>query len=1032
MSEHILDDFEDLSTWAAITSGTAQLHISRDQGLKDSAMRLDFDFRGAGGFVVARKAFPLEIPESYSFGFNIRGTAPANIFEFKLVDDTNQNVWRYRVEAFDFPEEWQPLHIRSSQVVFAWGPLGGGAPTRVAAIELVIAAGPGGKGTVCFEGFWFRDDTYRLTPVVRASSALSGHEPEKALAAAETSSWQSEATDEAQWLLIDFQQEREYGGLVVHWKRRLQAKQFDVEVSVDGKGWNTAYATKQGDAEQSYIYLPQTLSRYIRLNLYQSVQGRGFGIRSVEVKPFDFSRTINHFFQNIAREATPGLYPKYLLGRQTYWTPVGTGETETQALMNEEGMVEVDKGSFSIEPFVYTNRRLFTWADVDLRQELINGYLPLPSSEWRTDRFNLKITAFAISQNDHPVLYLRYHIVNTTTKKHLFRLFTTLRPFQATPGWQNWRSFGGVASIREVRFSEGVLWVNGKKPVIPLTAPSGFGAAAFDSGGVTKHLPKGQAPPDTEVLDEFGYASGALRFDLNLAAGSIREVYLAIPFGEIAPEAHDSIIHSLQRVSGPEQFGRALQDWEAKLGAVEIQVPPQAQAMADTFKTAAGHILINRDGPALHPGPRRYNRSWIRDGAIMGAALIRVGYPAAIRDFIRWYAQFQSDDGNIPDCADREGTEWLPEFDAYGEFIYAVVEYYRFTGDKEFLSEMRPAVSKTLSYMEGLRSKRLTKEYQSGEKQACYGLLPESMSHEGYMAHPVHAYWDDFWAIRGLRDASLMAEVLGDAREAERLASLQDEVSEHVTASLRATMARHKIDFIPGSVEFGDFDPTATSIAIGLLDQLHLLPLRETHNTFDKYLKGFRERAGGTLNWNNYSAYEIRIIGALVKLARRRDALDVMEFMLKDRRIPAWNQWPEISWRDPSGPSFIGDLPHTWISAEYMLAMCSMFAYEREDDESLVIAGGVAEEWLSDGSEVGVRNLPTYYGNLTYSMRMAAKGALRLKLEGDLLVPPGGVVVMPPLPRPIRQVTINGRAVSNFQPDNCTCRECPAEAVIRY
>src|SRR5512136_740050 len=238
MRDTVLDDFEDLSTWTAITSGTAQLHISRDQGLKGSAMRLDFDFRGAGGFVVARKAFALEIPESYSFGLNLRGTAPANIFEFKLVDDTNQNVWRYRVEAFDFPEEWQPLHIRSSQVVFAWGPLGGGPPTRVAAVELVIAAGPGGKGTVCLEDFWFRDDTYRQTPVVHASSALPGHEPEKALAAAETSSWQSEATDEPQWLLIDFQQEREYGGLVVHWKMRFQAKQFDVQVSGDGKEWN--------------------------------------------------------------------------------------------------------------------------------------------------------------------------------------------------------------------------------------------------------------------------------------------------------------------------------------------------------------------------------------------------------------------------------------------------------------------------------------------------------------------------------------------------------------------------------------------------------------------------------------------------------------------------------------------------------------------------------------------------------------------------------------------------------------------------
>ena len=233
-------------------------------------------------------------------------------------------------------------------------------------------------------------------------------------------------------------------------------------------------------------------------------------------------------------------------------------------------------------------------------------------------------------------------------------------------------------------------------------------------------------------------------------------------------------------------------------------------------------------------------------------------------------------------------------------------------------------------------------------------------------------------------------------------------------------------------MEFGDFDPTATSIAIGLLDQLHLLPGTETHRTFDKYLAGFSERTGATSNWNNYSAYEIRIIGALVRLGRRREAVEVMEFMLADRRIPVWNQWPEISWRDPLGPSFIGDLPHTWISAEYMLSVCSVFAYEREEDDSLVIAAGVAEEWLSDGSTVGVKNLPTYYGNLSYSMRLRGKGTLRVKLKRDFAVPPGGIVVKPPLPRPIRQVEINGRPVTEFTTDSFTCRECPAQAVVKY
>jgi hypothetical protein len=115
-----------------------------------------------------------------------------------------------------------------------------------------------------------------------------------------------------------------------------------------------------------------------------------------------------------------------------------------------------------------------------------------------------------------------------------------------------------------------------------------------------------------------------------------------------------------------------------------------------------------------------------------------------------------------------------------------------------------------------------------------------------------------------------------------------------------------------------------------------------------------------------------------------------------------------------------------------MLAMCTMFAYEREEDESLVLAAGVAEEWLSGGSAVGVKNLPTYYGNLTYSLRLEGTDTMRLKLEGDLVVPPGGIVVMPPLPRPIRQVEINGKTFSDFKSDSFICKECPAQSVVRY
>jgi hypothetical protein len=1081
MPNQLLDDFTDLSGWTAITSGEARLDITPAESPAGKAMALDFDFRGGGGFVVARKAFPLELPEAYSFGFAIRGQGPANIFEFKLVDASGQNVWRYRVEEFLLPRDFEPVRIRSRRIEFAWGPLGGGPARDIAAIELVIAAGPGGQGRVELADLVFRDDTYRAVPEVSASSALRSFGPEQALSAAGAGGWRSAATDEPQWLEIDFLEEREYGGLVIEWEPGLGARQFAVLVSDDGERWNAGYATRQAGAPRSFVYLPQALSRYVRLELDHSEAGRGFGIRRIDIKPYDFSRGLNTFFESIAGEYPAGFYPKYLLKRhksagsgfglpeagprgepqgraeQTYWTPVGTGQGGTQALFNEEGMVEVDKGSFSIEPFLYADGRLLTWADVSLAQGLEQGYLPIPWSEWRTEGLRLIITAYAAGraepgchdETDRPVLYIRYRVENTGNRRRAVRFFAAIRPFQVTPTWQHWRDFGGAAEVRELAFRDGAVWVNGRKAVVPLASsadpsaplranpslsaplPSAplrvrFGAAAFAEGAVTEYLAAGELPSRQVLADEFGYGSGALRFDLDLAPGAAEEVYLAVPFGG---EADAASVAALRQASGAEAFAWAVRTWEQALGAAAIRLPPEAQDYAATFRTAAAHILINRDGAALHPGPRRYNRSWIRDGVLMGAALLRVGCSEALRDFLRWYAGFQAEDGNLPDCADRDGTEWLPEFDAYGQFVYGVMEYWRHTGDTGFLREMRATVWKTLGYMEALRAQRLTPEFLTEEKRACYGLLPESMSHEGYMAHPVHAYWDDFWALQGLKDAAAMAELLGDAPEAARPAALRDEFCRDLYASLEAAMARHGIDFVPGSVEFGDFDPAATAIALSPIGETHRLPRPAIERTFDRFLEGFRERASGAVAWNNYSAYEIRIVGALVRLGRRQDALELANFLLADRRPRAWNQWPEISWRDPRGPSFIGDLPHTWISGEYILAVRSLFAYEREEDQALVIGAGLDPAWLAEGFDVGVENLPTWYGRLSYGLRLEGEGRLRLRLDGDLAIPPGGIAVQPPLPAPILRVS---GGLASPAGEGFVCRECPADVVVEF
>ncbi len=227
----------------------------------------------------------------------------------------------------------------------------------------------------------------------------------------------------------------------------------------------------------------------------------------------------------------------------------------------------------------------------------------------------------------------------------------------------------------------------------------------------------------------------------------------------------------------------------------------------------------------------------------------------------------------------------------------------------------------------------------------------------------------------------------------------------------RRPARQRQLDFIPGSIEWADFDPTATANAIYLLDVPDGLDRVALERTFDAYLADWRAKRSGAVASTSYTPYEIRIIGALVRLGRRDAALELLRFFLSDRRPRPWNQWPEIAWRDLKAPAHIGDLPHTWIAAEYVLAVRSLFAYEREADRSLVVAAGLAAEWI-EGSGVQVSKMPTLYGSLSYSLRRADSRTLRFEIGGGVAA---RILLRPPLAAPLRSVMVERQRVHEFR-----------------
>ena len=114
-----------------------------------------------------------------------------------------------------------------------------------------------------------------------------------------------------------------------------------------------------------------------------------------------------------------------------------------------------------------------------------------------------------------------------------------------------------------------------------------------------------------------------------------------------------------------------------------------------------------------------------------------------------------------------------------------------------------------------------------------------------------------------------------------------------------------------------------------------------------------------------------------------------MNVLLDARRPKAWNEWAEITWRDPEAPRFIGDMPHTWIGAGFVRSVRTMFAYEDDLAQSLVLAAGLPRAWITRPGGVSVERLPTHYGILHYTLEPEGAQALRMRLSGDLAVPPG-------------------------------------------
>lgn len=1030
------EKFESVAAWKINSSEGVSVNKQSDKGFAGKCVRFDIDFKVGSGYGGIYDLLSLDLPDNYQITFYVKAKGlPPNNFEFKLVDPSGDNVWWVNRKGFDFPSEWTKMTVRKRNLGFAWGPQGGGEIKKLGRVELIVASINGGKGSVFIDELKIEKldpPTVPTLPPVVTNNFYGEEDVPNSLFDGKSETGLSGGTKIKEFTIdIDLTVQKEFGGIVLEWDKEMYPHGFSILASNDLKKWNTLSKNK-GKAGKTYIVTPEAQYRYIRIVVDNKKKYESY-LKEVEFKDLSFADNHNNLYYTIAASSPKGWFPRYTLKQQNYFTVTGVSGDVKEGLLSEDGMLETDKQSFSVEPFLHLEGKFYTWNDVKISHSLVDNYIPVPSVIWEGDNFDLKITSFASGEVENSVLYSEYSVTNKTGKEISGSFFLALRPFQVNPPWQDLNFYGGTAKIETIDLKNGYALVNGKTAVIPLGITGNFGALTFDEGDISTYISENKLPDSKKVTDKTGLGSAAYSFNLKLKPGETRRFTFAIPqYKKTIPETLVKL--SAKNDIYKTELLKTKDFWQKKLGHISWKVPKELEAVFNTVKTNIGYILINRDNVGIQPGSRSYERSWIRDGALTSAALLKMGLQKEVKQFAEWYSKYLYPNGMVPCVVDKRGPDPVPENDSNGEFIYLIYQYYRYTGDKDFIKNLFPKVEDAVGFIRHMIAQRSTDHFKNNPNdsiRSLYGLVPESISHEGYSDKPMHSYWDNFFTLLGLKDAVTMAKLIGRKDLAASWSATRDSFETNLYNSIKLSIKRTGIDYIPGCAEKGDFDATSTTIAVYPGGEIHNLPQPYLDNTFKRYYKFFTDRRDGKLKWNEYTPYEMRTIGTFNFSGQTDIVWELIQFFMKDQRPQGWNHWAEVVTRDYRYARFVGDMPHTWCGSDFINAIRAMVVHERESDNSLLVAPGFPNAWYEFEEGFKFENLPTYYGELNFEIVKKGLEAT-INITGDIKIPEGGIrYVIPPKFRKER-IELNDKHIEPGLDGEVVIKSLPAKVELIY
>jgi hypothetical protein len=502
----------------------------------------------------------------------------------------------------------------------------------------------------------------------------------------------------------------------------------------------------------------------------------------------------------------------------------------------------------------------------------------------------------------------------------------------------------GLAVVEDIAVNDKAITVDGERAVMLGERPDRVAISTFHSGDCLQQFTEGTADTfrPVQTHDPAGLATAAVTYPLRPA--ETRRVLLPLPpTPGTGPDRRLPVL-----VREAPSAADTSERWQRVLDrGLSVRLPDdRLQEAVDANRT---YQVVLHDPGSITPGPLTYHRFWFRDAAFQLIALDRWGFHDEVADVIDSFPERQRHDGFFY-------SQWH-EWDANGAAILTIAEHYRLTGDLPRLTRLMPSVRRGADWIERHRHRR-----RHGDSRDP-GLLPPGVSAEHLGPYGVY-YWDNFWALRGLRDAAYLADVVGDAAHAKRWRAAAKRYRADILASIERTTRDAARPYLPAGpnrrVDAGMIGSLVACYPLELLDAddprvVGTVELLREHFTIGPaFYQAIAHTGLGTYLTLQLAFVEL-LSGDLMAWERLR--------WLLDAAMPTYT-WPEAI-HPQTGGGCMGDGHHGWAAADFLSFVRAMLVRDLPDGRTTVLSL-LPPEWY--GADVEVRDAPVYGGRLDYRL----------------------------------------------------------------